>query len=314
MSLSPKSKRKTAAQAERALGERSYPALRLYQLMACDTAFRVVARRCLEDLTACCAATRRGDGSALHQMRIALTRLRTAMAFFSPMIADTEGKRLKRELKWLNGELGGARDLDVAIAQLRAVGKGRHRPIPETRSWSASRTDSYRKLSQMLESARYRRLIKSTATWIENGPWSTQDGKRAASARATPISTYCVRKLTRWQERLLKKSRGLHDMGKKERHRLRLQSKKLRYSMEFFQELFPTLRAPKKNSSLKHLRVAQAALGELNDGIRTQSLAASRERNGMQTKRFLTREREKRLVRKAATAYRKIAKIKPLRI
>src|SRR5271155_2662387 len=105
MSPSPKSKRKIVTQAEPAPGERRYPVVRLYALMACDTAFRVVARRCLEDLTAGRAATCRGDSTALHQTRIALTRLRTALAFFSPMVADAESKRLKRELKWLNGEL-----------------------------------------------------------------------------------------------------------------------------------------------------------------------------------------------------------------
>jgi len=72
--------------------------LRLNPTMACDTAFRMVARRCLENLTANHEATYRGDPGALHQMRIALTRLRTAILFFSPMVDDPERARIRDEL------------------------------------------------------------------------------------------------------------------------------------------------------------------------------------------------------------------------
>src|SRR5665213_415193 len=90
---------------------RSQP--RLNPVMACDTAFRVVARRCLADLTANHAATCIGDAEALHQMRVALARLGAAISFFSPMVADFQRARVRRELKWLHASLGAVRDLDV---------------------------------------------------------------------------------------------------------------------------------------------------------------------------------------------------------
>src|SRR3981081_2634788 len=90
---------------------RRHPAPRLHTEMACDTAFRMVASRYLKDLTAYHQATCTGDPTALHHMRIALTRLRTAILFFSPMIDDPERAHMKLELKWLNGQLGAVRDL-----------------------------------------------------------------------------------------------------------------------------------------------------------------------------------------------------------
>ncbi len=87
-------------------------------MMACDTAFRVVGRRYLGDLTANHEAACKGDSDALHQMRVALTRLRTAIVFFSPMVADPQRTQIRDELKWLNAHLGMVRDLDVAIEQL----------------------------------------------------------------------------------------------------------------------------------------------------------------------------------------------------
>jgi len=58
-------------------------------------------------------------------MRIALTRLRTAILLFSPMINDAGRARIKGELKWLNSQLGAVRDLDDAMERLKADSKQR---------------------------------------------------------------------------------------------------------------------------------------------------------------------------------------------
>src|SRR5882757_2357568 len=161
MSLSPKSERKATARAEPPQRQRRDAIPRLNQMMACDTAFRIMARRYLGDLTANHEATCKGDQVALHQMRIALTRLRTAILFFSPMVADTEQARIKDELKWLHRHLGVVRDLDVAIERLRAANRPRAQAMPDYRHWAAKRADSHRRLARALRSARYRRLVKS---------------------------------------------------------------------------------------------------------------------------------------------------------
>src|ERR1700675_1096643 len=112
MPRSPKSKSKAASRTERLQRQRG-PIPQLNAEMACDTAFRIVARRCLGDLTANHEATNKGDPPALHQMRMAVTRLRTAILFFLPMVADSQRTQVREELKWLNGHLGAVRDLDV---------------------------------------------------------------------------------------------------------------------------------------------------------------------------------------------------------
>ena len=128
--------------ATRRAQQRRDPVPRLNAAMACDTAFRVVARRYLADLTANHDATCRGDPVALHRMRIALTHLRTAILFFSPMVADATRTRIRAELKWLNAHLGVMRDLDVAIERLKAIDKRRPQAIPHYRAWTAKRADS----------------------------------------------------------------------------------------------------------------------------------------------------------------------------
>lgn len=276
--------------------------------MACDTAFRIVARRHLGDLTANHGAACRGDPAALHQMRIALTHLRTAILFFSPMVADSRRTRIRAELKWLNAHLGVMRDMDVAIGRLEAIDKRRPQAAPYFRAWTAKRAATHRHLARALQSARYRRLVKSTSDWIEHGPWSSRKGKEAASNRASPIAAYSVRKLTRWQEKLLKRSRKLQTMDIEKRHQLRLLNKKLCYSIESFEDLFADKIFSKHEAALKYLRKAQSSLGQLNDDARGHDLATALKREGAQGPvQFRSHKREKRLIGTAAAAYRKLA-------
>ena len=288
---------------------------RLNAMMACDTAFRVLARRHLGEMTACHAATCRGDPSALHQMRIALTHLRVTMTFFSPMVDDPEQTQIKSELKWLNTRLGEVRDLDVAIERLSAkAGKRSSQGELADRSWERRRENSRRHLMRALQSPRYRHLIKNASDWIEHGPWCVTTVKRAARNRASPIAAYSLRKLTRWQHKLLKQSRKLPKLGVKKRHRLRLMNKKLCYSIEALADLSAAKGFSRRQGALKYLRKAHELLGQLNDGARGQSLAASVVSDSARVPlQFLSRKREKRLTRKAVKAYRKLAALKPFR-
>ena len=100
-------------------------------------------------------------------------------------------------------------------------------------------------------------------------------------------------------------------MDTEKRHRLRLLNKKLTYSIEFFEDLFADKRFSKQPAGLKHLRKAQRSLGQLNDDANGRSLAAALQRDGVQAPlQFLGPKREKRLLRTAAAAYRKLAALK----
>src|SRR4029434_4777431 len=80
-----------------------------------------------------------GDTEAVHQIRVAITRLRAAVAFFAPIVVDAEWLRLKKEIAWLNGPLGAARDSDVVVEYAR-----RKRYLLGLSAWSASASISTR--------------------------------------------------------------------------------------------------------------------------------------------------------------------------
>jgi CHAD domain-containing protein len=307
----PRSAGKKTSRAKPVRPSRPSPKPRLNGAMACDTAFRIVARRHLDALIANREATAGGDPTALHQMRIALTHLRTAILFFSPMVEDAIRDEVRDELKWLNGELGSVRDLDVAVDRMKALNKKRPQILPAVGAWNEKRNEGHRTLTRMLHSVRYQWLIDQTSGWIENGPWSTKRDKPSEAERAKPIGDYTTEKLLDWEETLLKRSRKLRKMGTKKRHRLRLLNKKLTYSIDSFEDLFDDKKFVKQKAALKQLRRAQRSLGQLNDGARGEALAEELKRGGVQTEvRFLKKKREKKLLEKAAKAYRKLDRVK----
>lgn len=59
-----------------------------------------------------------GDAEAIHQMRVALRRLRSAMSLFKIMLNDAQSEALRGELRWMQQMLGAARDGDVLLAEI----------------------------------------------------------------------------------------------------------------------------------------------------------------------------------------------------
>lgn len=288
---------------------------RLSPGMACDTAFRIVARRHLDAVLAQYDATCRGDAEALHQIRIALTHLRTAIRFFAPMVDDPRGREVAAGLKWLNGQLGLVRDLDVAIERIIDQSRKDLAPAPELRHWDEKRAESHRLLVRALRSARYRRLVEQTSVWIESGPWSTRRGKAAIRSRRRSLAEHAITQLSVWQATLLRKARKLRKLDVEKRHKLRILTKRMTYSIESLDELFVGEASTKQRSILKRLRKAQKSLGLLNDDARGHMLAASlNDAVPDMSIRFLSHKREKKLLETACRAYRKLEKAQPFRL
>ncbi|MBR0826243.1 CHAD domain-containing protein [Bradyrhizobium manausense] len=297
----------------RPAASRGAPA-RLSRGMACDTAFRIIARRYLDAVIAQHNATCSGDPDALHQTRIALTHLRSAIRFFSPMVDDAERAQVWAELKWLNGQLGMVRDLDVAIERIVAATGDELSVIAELQSWTEKRSESHRLLTRALQSARYRRLIEHTSGWIARGPWSTSRSKEAVRLRAASLAEHAAGQLAEWEKKLLKRSRKLDKLDVEKRHRLRILNKRLTYSIESLEDLFSDKSLAKQKAALKQLRKAQRSLGQLNDDARGRTLAKSLNGTGsVPGVHFLDRRDAKKLLLIASTAYRKLGKAKPFR-
>jgi triphosphatase len=89
-------------------------------------AFRAIGRSCLKQVIANEPAVLAGDPDGVHQMRIGLRRLRAGISVFSDILEDAQTNTIKEELKWLSGELGPLRELDVFVTRVVAPVKRRH--------------------------------------------------------------------------------------------------------------------------------------------------------------------------------------------
>src|SRR5262249_6619790 len=103
--------------AKRAEPQRATP-VRLEPTMSAKDAFAEIARNCLSHLRANEACARLGeDPEGVHQLRVATRRLRALVGAYRHHIDDQVHSFLADELRWLQLQLGPARDWDVFIDQ-----------------------------------------------------------------------------------------------------------------------------------------------------------------------------------------------------
>jgi CHAD domain-containing protein len=211
-----------------------------------------------------------GDAEAVHQIRVAITRLRAAVAFFAPIVVDAEWLRLKKEIAWLNGPLGAARDSDVVIEYARRKRYGAWAPRISGKQLAERQVSDHRRLVRCLRAVRTQRLIAALVRWIRQGPW-LERYKRRKDAEA--LQSYCADQFNRWHERLVRKGRHLRTLDASRRHRLRIKVKRFRYMLEALAksvDLGGQSEWRDLHGSAKRL---QRALGDLRDLKRFADLA-----------------------------------------
>ena len=227
-------------------------------------AFQAVARDALSQVAANALLLREAGGvSALHQLRVALRRLRSAISTFKPIVEDDQTPAIKAELRWLTGACDEARDLDVfandnARIEARAGEGDGLGPAVE-----AARSAAYAKASAAVASKRFRDLVLDATAWVETGPWLLEAGK-AAKRRARPARRFAQDALDRRWKRVARCGRALAELDDAHRHKLRIAAKKLRYALEGFGPLFAAKAVDRFIDQLKDL---QDQLGALNDAV-----------------------------------------------
>ncbi|WP_241292287.1 CHAD domain-containing protein [Burkholderia stabilis] len=202
----------------------------------------------------------RDDPEFVHQMRVALRRLRTLMRFF-PLFADRQWQdTLGVDLRWLAALLGTVRDWDVFTTEslpalIAADGGGAdwNGTLDAARAQSmAARVE----LRQALHSARYARLTLGWLEWLSALALPPAEGGDAPSLR---------RHATKRVRRLfgdLYASPSLTSLDTAARHQVRIDAKRLRYALEFFASLASRRT---RTETVKTLTRVQSVLGEAND-------------------------------------------------
>lgn len=254
-----------------ARGERPAPvksgAAPLAADMAVGDAFKVIVWATLTHLQANEQGVLEGrDPEYLHQMRVALRRLRSAFSVFAAVLPKTATEPLVAELKWLAGALGPARDWDVFVSETLP-------PIQEAFAEHAALTRLARECARLrgaadreaqhaIASARYERLLLGLAAWLAAEKWLGEPDETALATLRSPAREFAAGVLEQRYARVRKRGRKLRRLSAAELHQLRIAVKKLRYVTDFFAPLFGARRARGMPSRLARL---QNILGAMND-------------------------------------------------
>ena len=192
-----------------------------------------------------------GDAEPLHQTRVALRQLRSALSVFAPLVADPRLDRSRRELRWLGTTMNEVRDLDVLIAQIEEPPAS----LIEARERACAHA------IKALGSARARTALGELAEMLAQGIRFDPRGMAHLTA-----AEFAASALDRLHGKVKKKGRHLRSLDDADLHKLRIAAKKLRYAAEFFGALFRSARDRKHLERFMHdLRALQDRLGALQD-------------------------------------------------
>jgi triphosphatase len=239
-----------------------------------EDAFCSIARNCLDQIH----ANERGvvsghDPSSVHQMRVGLRRLRSALDLFANEIPAYAG--LDEELRWIASELGAARDWEVlAGSTLECAGTcgSADEILPVRQACEQIAVNNRQRAAGAVESARYTRLVLQLAIWLNRKGWRDAMSDKQRGSIARPARQFAADVLRSRHRKLLKRGKRLADLDDDRRHRARIAAKKVRYATEFFASLCP-------RRAVRHyvdaLTALQDDLGWRNDAVVADQLLKS---------------------------------------
>ncbi len=244
--------------------------------MSIDDAFKAIVWASLAQLQ----ANEHGmqvsrDPEYLHQMRVALRRMRSAFRTFSDALRQEEATHFVAEIRWLARELGPARDWDVfmsgTLSPVLSEFRG-HGGLAALKKCAArARTASRRRAKSAIESPRFRRLSLMLPAWmLADSCFKQKESGLAASS--VPVPTFAGAALKRRFAAVRKRGRKLRQLSAAELHLLRIAIKKLRYILDSFAMFYDEKRTARMLGRLARL---QDVLGAINDAATVAGLLES---------------------------------------
>jgi triphosphatase len=249
--------------------------LRLDPSVALDEAFATILRACFLHLLQSLPAAEDGrNPEGVHQLRVALRRLRSALDLMRSVGTLSNLDALRSEAKWLAQDLSAARDWDVfqletlptiakacsAVTGFDALG----------RAAAGRQSDAYRKAHHALGDRRCAMFLIGLGGWIETRGWRNDVAAEDLGKLSEPAVHFAQRVLSAQYAKVLKRGRRFKSLPAEKLHRLRLATKRMRYLGEFLLPLFADGKSARKFS--RRLAALQEELGAFNDMAVTASL------------------------------------------
>jgi len=244
-----------------------------------DDAIAAVTAACLAHFTANWASLRDSDApESVHQLRVALRRLRSALGIFRKRIAMPELEDIRARARNIASTLGPARECD-AFRQNALAGPFRDQPkrfAAATQLLDAverHRQESYVAARRVIDDPATSLFVLDVQSFLVRRAWRAALGTGDLGLLTTPARDFASDVLDRLRRRAVKRGKHLPDMPDEERHELRIALKNLRYAVEFFGGLFGEDK--QQRNFLRFVADLQDDLGAHNDAATAEAFIAT---------------------------------------
>lgn len=243
-------------------GWRKPVALELSAEATVEDALTAIVEHCVEHLTDNEACTRLTDHpEGVHQMRVALRRLRSALRIFRDVLPAGQYAAVTKEVRWLTQSLAEARDLDVfteeIVGPVAAAFPEEPAFEPLLARLDGERAGARAAARAAIAEARFTGLLLDLGAWIAGRAWRNQPVSETSARLFQPITALAAPLLATRFKKVRKRGRRFGELTAEERHALRIDVKRLRYATDFFASLY----------GRKTVRPFVAALQKLQDGL-----------------------------------------------
>ena len=231
-----------------------------------EAALQKIGRSCLAPLLRNEPAVLSAQPEGVHQMRVAVRRLRSAISSLKKILPQEDVQWVTEELRSLGGTLGPARNLDVFAAELVPAARA---GLPDEPGWDdlaatldRLRAAAHKQIREAILSRGYTAGMLRLLRWFEASGWRRHSASGEPDTMASPISAIAPDVLDRRQRKVRQRGKEFGSLMPPERHKLRIAVKKLRYTVELFGSLFDRDGLERFVGRLKRL---QGDLGYAND-------------------------------------------------
>jgi triphosphatase len=234
--------------------------------MSVETVLQRVARSCLGHLLRNEPAALAGEPEGVHQMRVAMRRLRSLLSAVKKLLPEDQHRAIADQLAGLAAPLGPARNLDVFATELLQPALYSERFVePGWNELSAAaereRDRARARVQEEISSPRRTEMLLRVLRWFEGCGWRAAHISEVPEL-SRPIGAIAPQLLERRRRKVRKRSRHFARLTPRERHRLRIAVKKLRYTVELLRSLYPECAA---GGYVEALKPVQDGLGHAND-------------------------------------------------
>jgi CHAD domain-containing protein len=205
------------------------------------------------------------DIEALHDMRVATRRMRAAFEVFGDYFKKGATKTHLKRLRATGRALGPVRDLDVFLEKMHMHLKEKTEEeqaglAPLEFSWQTERGVAREKMLAYLDSKAYVTFLKGFSRFVNTSgagakPSSDDFPTPDKVQEVAPILIYTRLAAVRAFDRVLSNAKI------EQLHALRIEFKKLRYTVEFFEEVL----GAEGSEVVEEIKKVQDHLGDLND-------------------------------------------------